>query len=335
MRKNGAKILVVLIAVIVICVLFVFVMPSILKRESADPVPNGSWDETIGYAYIKDFTEDDVAYDGAGIYYVKNQILLLAGNKLTFKDVSKIASQYNADIVGYLEMSNTYQIEIRSDASLEELNRIIAELNENQNISLASLNMVSAVQAEGDGSDTKISYETPENPISLEGYEACAILYLVYGSDNSSYGDVSGVILYADGRAVSYECPSDLEVMYVDETELISDPESLAKTTSLQAPDMETVNNIFALLNEIDPAAAEKVTEDIPNPAGEPEMMPEAEYILWGYYVNQEGEYQRLCLDKKGYAVSNLVDPNAEKITSWFFEQQSEWNFNVYTPPMW
>lgn len=181
--------------------------------------------------------------------------------------------------------------------------------------------------------NTRIRYETPEETISLDGYQPYAILYITYGSDyDNQYGDISGVILYTDARAVSYKCPSDLEIMYVDTDELVSDPESLAKITPLQSSDMETVDDIFSLLKDINPNASTKVTEDIPTTKGVPEELPEAEYQLFGYYVSSEGAYQRLALDTKGYAISNLEDPNSEKICKWFFEQQSRWGYKTYMP---
>lgn len=208
-----------------------------------------------GYAYFKGFTEDDVAYDGAGVYYVKNQILVSAAKDLTFKDVSEIASKYNADIVGYLEMANQYQIETRTDVTLEELDRIITELKENPDISLASLNTTSGVQSQRDSSKTKTSYRIPETTISLEGYEPCAILYISSGGVYHG-GNVSGVLFYADGSTVRFVCPSDTHNEYLNKDKLVSDPESLATITPLQSPDMEAVDVIFSLLKDVDPNAA-------------------------------------------------------------------------------
>ena len=56
------------------------------------------------------------------------------------------------------------------------------------------------------------------------------------------------------------------------------------------------------------------------------------DYDLFGYYVNSEGEYQRLLLDSKGNFFRRLLDPNSDKICTWFFEQQSAWDLDVYEP---
>ena len=125
--------------------------PTIAPTEepipTAEPTPMPIKDENIGYAYFKQFNESDIAYDGAGIYYVKNQILILAKEDLTYKDIYAIASQYNAIIVGYIEICNNYQIEIQSDVTTEELNQIIDALNKNPSITLASLNTITEIEA--------------------------------------------------------------------------------------------------------------------------------------------------------------------------------------------
>ena len=302
-------------------------------------VPNGSWDEDIGYAYFKGYSASDIAYDIEGQYYIKNQILITAGKDLTFKDVSEIASRYNAEVVGYLEMANDYQIEIQREVTSEELLGIVAELKKNPDITDASLNTIlngTVIRQNVCEPAVKIYYETPDPAVSLDGYRPYAILYLTYGTDfENHYGDIEGVILYTDGRTLSYRCASDLEGTSFDVNELVSDPESLTEITSLPSPDTEMVDGIFTLLKDINPNTATKVSEEIPSSDGVLPELPEAEYILWGYYVNSEGEYKRLLLDAKGYSISNLVDPGAEKITAWFFEQQSVWGFSVYTPPLW
>ena len=302
-------------------------------------VPNGSWDEDIGYAYFKGYSASDIAHDIEGQHYIKNQILITAGKDLTFKEVSEIASRYNAEVVGYLEVANDYQIEIQKEVTSEELLGIVAELKKNPDITDASLNTIlngTVIRQNVCEPAVKIYYETPDPAVSLDGYRPYAILYLTYGTDyENHYGDVSGVILFSDGCAVRYKCPSDLQVMYLDEEELISNPETLAEITSLLPPDMKMVDGIFTLMKNINPNTATKVSKEIPSSDGVIPALPMGQWLLWGYYVNSDGEYQRLLLDSKGSDFYSLVDPNSEKICTWFFEQQSVWDFSVYTPPLW
>jgi len=133
------------------------------------------------------------------------------------------------------------------------------------------------------------------------------------------------------GSTVRFVCPLETDTNYFNEDKLVSDPESLATITPLQSPDMETVDDIFSLLKDVDPNAATKVTEEI-----QTEMITTGElymdYDLFGYYVNSEGEYQRLLLDSKGNYFSSLMDPNSNKLCAWFYDQQSTWEFDVYEP---
>jgi hypothetical protein len=94
---------------------------------------------------------------------------------------------------------------------------------------------------------------------------------------------------------------------------------------------MEAVDVMFSLLKDVDPNAATKETEEI---STEVKTTVELymDYDFFGYYVNSEGEYQRLLLDSKGNYFRSLMDPNSNKICTWFFEQQSVWDFNVYKP---
>ena len=303
--------------------------------STTEAVPNGSRDEDIGYAYFKGYALADITKDSAGQFYVKNQILLSAEKNLTYEEVSEIALQYNAEIVGYLEIANDYQIEVQKDVTADDLSRIISELKKNPDITDVSLNLITktlAMRMDANEPAVEVYYAAQEPAISLDGSEPYAIIYLTYGFDcENPYGDVSGVILYADGRTQSYRCPSDLEVSSFDVDQLVSDPESLAWIKSCQSPSTKSVDDIFSQLKNIDPNSVSRISiETVCNGGVIPEQS-QAVYILWAYYVRPNGEYQRLILDEKGVSASNLVDPNAKKICTWFFEQQSTWGFKVFT----
>ena len=337
MKKDKKILISVLILVVIIAVIAVILISKSFSERTAstaEPTPSGSRDETIGYAYFKGYSQADIDKDSEGKYYIRNQILLSAEKNLTYKDVSEIASEYGAEIVGYLETANDYQIEVQKDVSSDDLLRIISELKKNPNITDATLNVVTkSMPMSLDDTEPAVAvyYKAEEPSVSLEGYEPYAILYLTYGSDfENPYGDIEGVILYADGRAQSYRCASDLEGTSFDVNELVSDPESLAWITPLQSPSTKTVDDIFSQLKNIDPNSVSKISREISSTGP---VIPEqlsAMYMLWAYYERPNGEYQRLLLDSKGLYSSNLVDPNAKEICNWFFEQQSTWGFDVF-----
>lgn len=106
-------------------------------------------EKDIGEAYFKKPMEEDVALnEETGIVYVKNQVLVSAlpgADKIIFEDIAK---EIGAEIVGYIELSNDYQLEFAEYKNSEELENIIAYLNSLSFISYASLNVVSNSEPE-------------------------------------------------------------------------------------------------------------------------------------------------------------------------------------------
>lgn len=97
----------------------------------------------IGEAYFKDIESiDDIDVDSNGIEFVKNQFLLTAYNDVSYDEVEALGDEYNADIVGYIALTNDYQFEIEYDVNANDIYQIIDELMDNQLVEYASLNTV-------------------------------------------------------------------------------------------------------------------------------------------------------------------------------------------------
>lgn len=76
----------------------------------------------IGELYFKKPSSNDILFDKeSGILYVKNQLLISALPGLEKSIVSKISEDINAQIVGYIETTNDYQIEFKEDKSYDQL----------------------------------------------------------------------------------------------------------------------------------------------------------------------------------------------------------------------
>lgn len=120
-----------------------FSLTEVSKADNFSNSGNESDLIDIGQIYFKDIqSEDDIEYDGDGIYYVRDQLLLTANDNIAFDDIESLALTLNAEIVGYIELTNDYQIEFNKEMTLEELNQIINELNMNPFIEYSSLNTV-------------------------------------------------------------------------------------------------------------------------------------------------------------------------------------------------
>lgn len=100
--------------------------------------------------YFKDIQNDDeVAYDSEnGVFFVRNQILLTASNNASFTDIYSLVGLYDAQIVGYINLTNDYQIEFNNDVTVDYLYQAINELRLNQFIEFASLNTAFVLSAE-------------------------------------------------------------------------------------------------------------------------------------------------------------------------------------------
>ena len=80
------------------------------KSSSNDNIHDDS-DELVGKIYFKDISStDDFIYNSDGNCYFKNQILLTAYDE----EVEKLAHDLNAEIVGYIELTNDYQLEFKN-----------------------------------------------------------------------------------------------------------------------------------------------------------------------------------------------------------------------------
>lgn len=73
-------------------------------------------------AFFKQPAPRDIVYDGeTGLRYVKNQLLISAFLDTPKEKIEQLAKELDAEIVGYIEITNDYQIEFLTDKTLDEL----------------------------------------------------------------------------------------------------------------------------------------------------------------------------------------------------------------------
>jgi len=115
----------------------------------------------IGEAHFKDITSiHDVDYDDNGDTFARNQILLTANDDVDFEMVEKLVKNMNAEIVGFIELVNDYQIEFKENVSADTLNLLIDDLMDNPIVEFASLNIAFEVEED--------SHIAPGNPMRNE-----------------------------------------------------------------------------------------------------------------------------------------------------------------------
>lgn len=125
--------------------------------------------EDIGEAYYKDIESlDDIDVDNSGIKFVKNQFLLTAYNDVPYTEIKALGEEYNAEIVGYIELTNSYQFEVTYNVDSNGIHEILNELEDNTLVEFSSLNTISmsgddAIPDDPWNKEETINWDT-ENP---------------------------------------------------------------------------------------------------------------------------------------------------------------------------
>ncbi|MBR4733903.1 MAG: cellulose binding domain-containing protein [Lachnospiraceae bacterium] len=115
--------------------------PSEQESDDFNDDPDDFVEANLGEAYVKDSELSDIVIDGeTGMAYVKNQILISAFPGAEKANIEEMAAEMNADIVGFIEFTNDYQLEFRDDKTLDEINALIERVFDNPFISNCTLN---------------------------------------------------------------------------------------------------------------------------------------------------------------------------------------------------
>ncbi len=125
----------------------------IMISPKEDVIDNKSKEDTgeIGIAYFKETESwEDVDFTESGFYFVKNQILLTAYDYVSFMEIYKLTNSLNAEIVGYIELTNDYQIEFNDDMTKSDLDFMISNLTMNSLVEYVSLNIAFELQCDED-----------------------------------------------------------------------------------------------------------------------------------------------------------------------------------------
>jgi len=103
----------------------------------------GNKSQVVGSLSFKPMTLDDISTDpNTGIMYMHSQILLISYESVTFEEVSDFVEQYGGTIVGYIQIADSYQIELSIRRTLAELEEMVREVSYSNLIEFASVNMV-------------------------------------------------------------------------------------------------------------------------------------------------------------------------------------------------
>ena len=130
-------------------------MQGIIRYEATEGL------EDIGEAYFKDITSlDDIGYTIEGFPCVKNQLLLTSKEGIAFSQIEELAHSYDAEIVGYLELTDDYQIEFYEEITPERLRSLREELGQNELIERCDYNLSAEIDCDFYTNDAEWSSQT-------------------------------------------------------------------------------------------------------------------------------------------------------------------------------
>ena len=133
-------------------------------------------------AYFKPFSYEDIEFPESGDAYIKNELILTGSKDSSFKKIKKLAEEMAGEIVGYVSMSNDYQIEFKDEKSKEDLDKIIDEWSDNDLVASVDYHYV----YETDGSifdysnDEWWNYQDGDKP---DDFEENWDIYAPYGNN--------------------------------------------------------------------------------------------------------------------------------------------------------
>lgn len=103
-------------------------------------------------AFYQPFSAEDVRYEN-GDLYVDAQLLFTTDDTLSYSDTEKLLSSYGGELVGYVSVTNDYQVSFSSQTTHEELNNLIQEIGAIDGIDEVTFNYVYEMD------DTAIDYK--------------------------------------------------------------------------------------------------------------------------------------------------------------------------------
>lgn len=116
---------------------------SVVSGNDSSTVSHGS-SSTVSKPepFFKQPKPEDIVYDTEhNVSYVKNQLLISASLGAPEVEIRRLVEELGAEIVGYIEITNDYQIEFLTDKTLDELEAAAEDLNSFSFVENVTLNL--------------------------------------------------------------------------------------------------------------------------------------------------------------------------------------------------
>ena len=129
-KKKAALGIVIGIAVMAIIATAVFLVINLTKKDNDD----------VGEIYYYQTPAEHIAEEN-GISFADNEILVVANEGVSKKDIEQLAEKYGAEIVGYIEVTGDYQWKLTEAKSKEEIDSLIKEISNEEIVESSSKNL--------------------------------------------------------------------------------------------------------------------------------------------------------------------------------------------------
>ena len=127
----------------------------VIDEDSITENPNIETDEEDDGIYFKSITsKDEVIWKNEDIGYVHNQLIIMVNDSVSFEKMTEFVKEMNAEIVGFIDITNEYQVELKTNIDQFDLNSMVSELQQYQFVEYVSLNYVIKKQYNSEKNET-------------------------------------------------------------------------------------------------------------------------------------------------------------------------------------
>lgn len=126
-------------------------LSAVVKYEVEEDIPADA-----GEISFREPSDEHIVLDEAtGIYYVDNEILITGKENVTQEEIKQIVNEIGGTIVGCVEITNDYQVELQISMTISELNELLDQLNNNDAIEEASVHYLYEMEFQATPNDSK------------------------------------------------------------------------------------------------------------------------------------------------------------------------------------
>ena len=130
---------------ILIAVLVIVAVLAILSVAVCLMAAGNKKGKKTGEIYFHQTESEHVKSADDGTMYIDNEILLVADENAKYKDIERLADANDAEIVGWIEQTNDYQLQLNKPCDADRLEQIAATFQENDLVVKAYANYAFSV----------------------------------------------------------------------------------------------------------------------------------------------------------------------------------------------